>query len=160
MTRDDSSKPTSDRKPTLAERLFSKVTVDPATKCWVWNGGLDRYGRGRLTINRKNALASRASYETFVGPIGKGLCVCHRCDNPSCINPMHLFTGDHIDNMADMARKERFTQPGIVKLTGADVLEIRRLISEGLSSADVGRKYGISRWRVSAIKLKKTWGHL
>src|SRR5262245_30204175 len=76
--------------------------------CWVWMGNtMKKDGYGYLTINKQSWLAHRLSWVTFRGPIPDGLCVCHHCDNPPCINPDHLFLGTIRDNIHDALNKGR-----------------------------------------------------
>ena len=85
------------------------IVVRP-DECWVWTRGRTAYGYGSIHgigRNGGNGYAHRLSYETFVGPVPDGMCVLHRCDNPPCINPDHLWLGTRTDNMRDRDRKGR-----------------------------------------------------
>jgi hypothetical protein len=90
----------------VAARFWEKVQRREANECWLWTGALDSSGRGSMWIAGKRRHVSRVSYELNVGPIGS-LYVCHRCDNPRCVNPHRLFLGTHGDNMADAKSKGR-----------------------------------------------------
>jgi predicted DNA-binding protein (UPF0251 family) len=98
-----------------------------------------------------------------------GLAVCHRCDNPPCWNPAHLFVGTQADNIRDAYTKGRmrFPTPRIgvehekCKLTEADVYAIRRLADQGnMRQADIGEMFGVSQAKVSQIKRRVAWSHL
>jgi hypothetical protein len=84
------------------ERLITKTA-----SCWIWGGVRGTNGYGTIKKKSKAIRAHRASYELFVGPIPDGMHVLHKCDNPLCVNPEHLFVGTHIDNMRDMEKKGR-----------------------------------------------------
>jgi hypothetical protein len=85
------------------ENKFTKLESD----CWEWNAALHEDGYGMFYCDNKNILAHRYSFELYNHSIPKGFCVCHRCDNPKCVNPDHLFLGTHKDNMQDMVSKGR-----------------------------------------------------
>lgn len=75
--------------------------------CWIWINGTDRKGYGRFYIGRKSLAAHRVSYLIFKGNIDDGLCVCHTCDTPQCVNPDHLWVGTIQDNNLDRDKKGR-----------------------------------------------------
>src|SRR5689334_15866969 len=95
----------------LMDRLLERSSPEPNTGCWLWLGPVrpDGYGTiGRGGRNGGMVPAHRASYEVHFGPPPKELCVCHRCDVKTCINPAHLWLGTKKDNTQDMMRKGRW----------------------------------------------------
>ena len=91
---------------TLEERFLAKVVKTDG--CWKWIGATTSSGYGCIGLGRRRKLqAHRVSYELYVGEIPEGRMVLHRCDNPPCCNPDHLFIGTQTDNMRDAARKGR-----------------------------------------------------
>ena len=77
--------------------------------CWIWQGYLDKDGYGKLQINNKRDRAHRWSYKIFKKDVSKDILICHHCDNPSCVNPNHLFSGTQKDNMQDAVKKNRMS---------------------------------------------------
>ena len=157
---------------TLAERLDSKLDKSPKHKgCWAWTAStIKGYGQigiiknGRLTNN----LAHRVAFELATGIDARDRCVLHRCDNPPCCNPAHLFLGDRDDNAKDMVAKNRQRngivpgeRHGMSKLTDADVIELRRAYAaREASQPALARRFGIKQSTVWAIIHRKTWNHV
>jgi hypothetical protein len=90
----------------VADRFWPKV--EKTDGCWLWTGATDRRGYGKIFDGAgKLLIASRVAHELCIGPIPDGLCVLHKCDNPPCVNPDHLFLGTFGDNTQDMLAKGR-----------------------------------------------------
>lgn len=144
---------------TLEQRFHAAYTIDSHTECWVWNGCLWN-GYGQIIVKGKRCAGHRVSWELYNGPIPAGQWVLHKCDNPKCVNPDHLFLGTHLENIQDMVQKRRQVKgvrQGLCKLTEAQVLEIRDMPGQ---YKDVGRLFGVSAANVCDIKKRHTWKHL
>ena len=89
-------------------RFWKKVDVKGKQECWEWRGALSQRGYGHVCIDKKDLKAHRVSYAIANGDPGEFF-VCHKCDNPKCVNPCHLFLGTHDDNMRDAWTKNRLT---------------------------------------------------
>ena len=94
--------------PDIKTRLLSKRKIDAVTGCWVWQGNRGGRGYGKIWINGKRLSVSRAAAVVFSNfDPASPLKICHRCDNPPCFNPEHLFQGTDYDNTMDSVRKKR-----------------------------------------------------
>ncbi len=123
--------------------------------CWRWTGakfGRDGYGGFSVARSKPRArYAHRVAYELTHGSIPAGLSVLHRCDNPICVNPRHLFLGTHADNMRDAAQKGRLhvPRPTGQKLSTADLIEIDVLRAAGFTLRAIAERKGVSEGWVS-----------
>ena len=143
------------------EKIWDMYYKD-SNGCWIFTG-TPSTGNGykRFTLNGKQTTAHRASYIIANGDIPDGMFVCHKCDNPACINPEHLFLGTHQDNMDDMKKKGRAarichlgTKSPRAKFTKEQVLEIR---SSDKTTRAIASFYGVSHGVIWAIKTKKSY---
>jgi hypothetical protein len=134
--------------------------------CWIFCGNKDKDGYGIFTHGRgKQLRAHRASYEFHKKQDATGKLVCHSCDNPSCINPDHLFLGSPKDNTQDMIKKGRKascqgSEHPFAKLNEVDILFIKQERSFGKKLKDIANDYGITFQTVSDICRGKTWKHM
>lgn len=133
--------------------------------CWVWTSG-KCVGYGVIKVCGKVFRTHRFSWMIHNGQISNGIDVCHKCDNPACCNPAHLFLGTDADNMRDRENKGRGNQPcGIkvatAKLTADNVVEIRALYAAGGTTLmAIGAKFGVQFPAIYKIITRKTWAHL
>lgn len=160
-------KPTMD----LWTRIYSRVKINEETGCWEWQG-CKRSGYGRTIIGsrtdgtRRTECTHRISYMLNYGEIPKGMEVCHKCDNPSCINPDHLFLGTYKDNAMDCLNKGRMYNPkgekqGRSKLKEVDVATAREEYLKGeVSSRELAKRYNVSRKTMWDALTGKTWKHV
>lgn len=161
------------------ERFWKYVQqTEDEDECWEWQGGRNDRGYGKFWLNGKTIPAHRAVYEFEIGPIPKGLIVCHRCDSPPCVNPTHLFLGTNASNSADMVGKSRQSkgkdhvvailpnrprgsQHHNARFTEEQVIEMRRLYDSGeWSQRRIARKYNASQPVIQRIVTRNAWTHI
>lgn len=150
---------------TVNERFEARVIRSGPGECWTWRGAATPHGYGKFFMNGRVEYAHRAAYELATGERPEGKVVCHRCDNPGCVNPAHLFAGTHAENSADMVRKGR-GQAGErhwkAKLTGPQVAEIRTRVAAGETQRSLAREFGVSFQHIGTLVHGKarglTWG--
>ena len=141
--------------------------LDKSGDCWVWTGRTNQQGYGRYTYRREKSVAAhRFAWEQVHGPIPKGMVVCHKCDNPPCCNPDHLFIGTPADNVRDCIAKGRKAitrgeaHPA-AKVTESDVIESRRKYSvEGVTCQKLGESYGLKAGSIYSIVSRENWRHI
>lgn len=146
----------------LARVGWDEVTLRPDLgPCWEWRGCRKAKGYGKLgSFRGRTRVAHQVAFEAHVGPIAPGMFVLHRCDNPPCINPAHLFLGTKAENNADMASKGRAAQGErhpVAKMTAADVAKIRSLADAGMSQHEVARRFGIAQSTARDIIMRRSW---
>jgi len=144
--------------PVLDRFNMSYVKLDNG--CWEWKAKHQRYGN--IRVDGKITRAHRFSYSFFKGEIPKEINVCHKCDNPYCVNPDHLFLGTQKDNHNDMVAKGRRAsfvgeKNGNSKLNEKDVKEI--VISND-SYRKLAKQYGVTHMTIYQIKKRRSWNEL
>ena len=148
------------------DRFMEKVSKgeDDEKDCWLWTASTYRggYGHFRKLVDGKWKMykAHRYAYEAFKGPLEAKLQVCHTCDNPSCVNPAHLFVGTAKENMQDMQKKGRKAlsrNPEHKWLDRETVDAMRKDFEQGMRQAEISLKYGHSRAQVSRVVLYQIW---
>jgi len=194
------------------DSFWGKMKVGGTSECWEWQGSKDAFGYGTCNITHQSGTkrAHRVAFILTFGEIPEGIWVCHKCDNPGCANPHHMFLGTPAMNNLDRDRKgrhktlcgeehwsqkkphlirrgerhwTRFKEARRVKgdehwsrkrpekcrrgdihpmalLTSSQVLEVRKMVSEGVNDCAIGRKYKVNRATIRAIRVGKTWKHL
>jgi hypothetical protein len=132
-----------------ADRFWSRVDKNAPNGCWLWIGTVTRGGYGVMhTVGGGRVIATRISLNLSGVDVPDDLYVLHRCDNPPCVNPAHLFVGSAADNAKDAALKGRIPQS---RLSADDVRTIRDMKSGGESAREIARVFRISKSHVYGI---------
>lgn len=145
------------------KRFFENIKKEKG--CWVWTGLKNKQGYGRMTIKKKDKLAHRFSWEMYFGDIPDGMFVCHKCDNPPCVNPKHLFVGTRFDNARDMVSKgrnrdDKGSKHPSAKLTEEQVLLIRKRLEAGEMQINLAKEFNVHKCTISMIKRRENWRHI
>lgn len=148
------------------------VKTDLTETCWIWNGGRHPKGYGSFNWEGRTRRVSRVIWSILHGTIPAKIDICHKCDNPPCFNPSHLFAGTKSDNARDMSRKGRcwqHTSPhkrrlgedaSYSKLTTEQVQQIKRELAKNASSRMLAGRYGVSKDTINRIRQGTRWGHI
>lgn len=147
---------------TLQERLERDTIPEPMSGCHLFYGTPDHSGYGKFKWRGVQIFAHRTAWELTFGPIPPGLCVCHRCDNPPCVNPDHLFLGTRYDNNKDRSRKGRTSRMPGSKHWHAKITEeqARQIQQSTLPGPELMSLYKLSKAQISAIRTGRSWKHL
>ena len=157
-------------------RFWSKVERRSDDECWTWTAGKRPSGYGQFRgANKRKIDAHRFSWELHSGEkVQEGMFVCHRCDNPSCVNPAHLFIGTTQDNTADRHAKGRDSRGAAhaasicplrgsdvatSKLTRDDVARVFAMRGDGSTYREIGAVIGVSGTHVMRILKGRSWAH-
>ena len=151
------------------ERFWAKVDVRSDNECWPWIAALEGHGYGAFMMPGNSVFrAHRLAAHLMLGPIPVGMHVCHKCDNPPCCNPSHLFFGTRFDNFQDCSKKGRTclqryphlargASNNAAKLTVEQVMQIRMKTESITKTAS---RFSISVTHVKSIRSGKSWSHL
>ncbi len=144
-------------------KFWSRVLF--TDRCWIWitRRGSPWNGYGCIYVDGIKYRSHVLSHEYFIGPVQTGLEVCHHCDNKPCVNPAHLFLGTHAENCADAAAKGRMprgSRAARAKLTEEDIPIIRAMRAGGVSTQEIGIRYGVDRSAIYKILWRRRWRHV
>ena len=154
------------------DAFWSKVLKKDMQECWPWLAGQNQKNYALFWTGKRTEHAHRFSLELSLGRrLRKGEHALHKCDNPSCVNPNHLFVGTNMDNIQDKVKKGR--QRGgaganaakgerhpKAKLKNADIFQIRKMIMEGKTPSEISRLYSVTIALICMIRDRKIWRHL
>ena|SRR3990167_715446 len=159
------------RRPSDIERFHASYAIHE-NGCWIWQRSVFRpphlpYGQFKALRNGilKNGSAHRWIYQHINGPLPENIFVCHTCDNPSCVNPDHLYAGTPKQNSHDRDSRGRGgalkgeTNPA-AKLTESDVIHMRRLFDSGVAVNEISKSTGVKHQHVSKIVRRQRWRHV
>ncbi len=149
-----------DERNFAVDRIYRRIDWSDYDGCWEWHGAHNKKGYGIISIDNRRICTHRLMYWVERGAIPAGMLVLHKCDNPKCCNPAHLFLGTAKENTQDMMKRGRGAPPPThkgesctwSKLTTAEVLAIKELHSLGQHTyTALGRKFGVSNVHVKRI---------
>lgn len=164
-----------------AERFWARVAIAGPDDCWHWRGSRKTTGYGHFQVCRKPRRTHRVAFALEYGAVPYDAYVLHHCDQPSCVNPYHLWLGTQSDNIRDCQQKGRHRggrgrrgehrirqrhgvccgeRHGMAKLTTANVLEIRQRWHGGERQAALAREFGVSRPAMFQIVHGRSWCHV
>jgi hypothetical protein len=142
----------------ITERFLSHVSPEPNSGCWLWTAAHWKNGYGRFAKTTDQSVpAHRMAYQLFCAEIPKGQCVCHKCDNKSCVNPDHLFIGSHQENANDKVLKNRQAKGSKIRILALTKNEAAEIMKSKDSIRKLADKYTVSYGVVWGIKNGKSY---
>lgn len=155
------------RERVTKETFMNDVYPEPNTGCWIWGKSLTEKGYGNVQKKVKGHVlrgSHRVSFYIHNGPFNYSLLVCHKCDNPICVNPDHLFLGTTQENTFDMKSKGRASHGEsrpTAKLNETQVINIRTKYATGnYTTRELAKEYDIDHGNVAGIIRRATWRHV
>lgn len=148
------------------ERLYSTLPLrfwertEQTETCWLYHKLSPGRKYGRYSWEGKAIAVHRLVWTLVHGEIPPNMLVCHKCDNPPCFNPSHLFLGTWKDNAWDMFQKGRNSPHVQLKLTMEQVREIKIALAENATCVELGKRYGVDQHTIDSIRTGATWRHL
>lgn len=145
---------------TFPEAVALHGYVETEDGCWVYSGRKTTHGYG---VFGRDRYVHRESYSASIGPIPDGYFICHRCDNPPCFNPDHLFAGPPAVNVQDMKKKDRHSrggQSGTAKLSEQQVIDIRRRFESGERASELALEFGMNGKYIYRVINGTLWAHI
>jgi hypothetical protein len=144
--------------PDVWSRIWSRVVVNPVTGCWLWSGAKHESGYGRMKIGRKLRPVHRVVYEACFGvSLSRDIFVCHRCDTPPCVNPLHLFPGSALINNRDSVQKNRNAHGEKAGSAKINLAQAKAIAAADGKYEIIAQKFGISLANVRQIKQGVRW---
>lgn len=134
--------------------------VDRGDGCWLWTGARDADGYGVFNYAGKTFRAPRVALELAGRPPGRGEYACHKCDNPACVRPDHLYPGTPGQNSGDAIRRGRWQRGEMCHAAKLNPLKVRIIRGSSDTDENLAGRFGVSRSAVSMARSGKTWGHV
>lgn len=141
-------------------RFWSKVQKGSVNECWPWSAGFFPNGYGAFSARRRTYKAHRIAYTLYNGPIDDGKFVCHRCDNPACCNPNHLWLGSCAENVADRDRKNRQAHGERSPRAKLSAHQIAMIALDTRPQREVAEDYGVCKSTIGNIRRRQSWAHM
>ena len=141
-------------------RFFSRVEIKKQPRCWIYKGSIACDGYPSFSLRGKSVGGHRFSYMAFYGPIPPDLVIRHTCDNPKCVNPYHLETGTHQDNMRDKLLRNRTVKGD---RNGRSILtedQVRRIVEDGRPYTEIAFDYKVHPATIRLIMTGRNWSHV
>lgn len=140
------------------DRFWAKV--NQTRSCWEWTAAKSAFGHGRFRLNGHLLSPHRIAWVLLCGKIPPGMLILHKCDNPSCVRPKHLYLGTHSDNLRDALKRGRKANPSVKKLTDDQVRHARQEVANGRSHRSVAKSLSVSHSTIDRVINREYYTHV